>query len=111
MYHETTPFIIFICNKKRAHGIFFEKKITNNVAENLDFDFRVNKHFPTSSALQTSIPPDSCLLLRLSQILNIFNVSYSSSLNRLNTISLYQNLEKLVMCRIWVMVLLSKAVQ
>ena len=45
MYHETTPFIIFICNKKRAHGIFFEKQITNNVAENLDIDFRVKKTF------------------------------------------------------------------
>ena len=47
-------------------------------------------YFLTYSALQTLVPPNLCLLLRLSQILNIFNVSFSSSLNRLNTLSPYQ---------------------
>ena len=47
-------------------------------------------YFLTNSALQTLVPPNLCLLLRLSQILNIFNVSFSSSLNRLNALSPYQ---------------------
>ena len=47
-------------------------------------------YFLTNSALQTLVPPNLCLILRLSQILNIFNVSFSSSLNRLNTLSPYQ---------------------
>ena len=47
-------------------------------------------YFLTYSALQTLVPPNLCLHLRLSQILNIFNVSLSSSLNRLNTLSPYQ---------------------
>ena len=47
-------------------------------------------HFFTYSPLQTLVPSNLCLLLRLSQILNIFNISFSSSLNRLNTLSPYQ---------------------
>ena len=47
-------------------------------------------HFLTYSALQTLVPPNLCLLLRLSRILNFFNVSFSSSLNRLNTLSPHQ---------------------
>ena len=47
-------------------------------------------YFLTYLALQTLVPPNSYLLLRLSPILNIFNVSFSSSLNRLNTLSPYQ---------------------
>ena len=37
MYDETTPFIVFICNKKRVHEI----QTANNVAENFDFTFRI----------------------------------------------------------------------
>ena len=48
------------------------------------------KFFLTSSALQTLVPPDLCLLLRLSQIVNIFNVSFSISLNSLKALSPYQ---------------------
>ena len=47
-------------------------------------------HFLTYSALPTLVAPNLDLLLHLSQILNIFNVSFSSSLNRLNTSSPYQ---------------------
>ena len=47
-------------------------------------------YFLTYSALQTLVPPNLCLHLRLSQILSIFNVSFSSSLNRLNTLSPYR---------------------
>ena len=47
-------------------------------------------HFLTYSALQTLVPPNLCLLLRFSRILNFFNVSFSSSLNRLNTLSPHQ---------------------
>ena len=42
------------------------------------------------SALQTLFPPNLCLLLHLSRILNISNVSFSSGLNRLNALSPYQ---------------------
>ena len=48
------------------------------------------KYFLTSPALQTLVPPNLCLLLYLSQIPNIFNVLFSSSLNRLNALSPYQ---------------------
>ena len=48
------------------------------------------KYFLTSSALQTLVPPNLCLLLRLSRILDIFNVSHSSNLNRLNTLRPFQ---------------------
>ena len=37
MYHEKTPFIAFICNKKRVHEI----QTVNNVAENFDFTCRI----------------------------------------------------------------------
>ena len=47
-------------------------------------------YFLTYSALQTLVPPNLCLLLRLPHILNIFNVSFPSNLNRLNTLSPYQ---------------------
>ena len=47
-------------------------------------------YFLTSSALQTLVPPNLCLLLHLSRIPNIFNVLFSSSLNRLNALSPYQ---------------------
>ena len=67
--------------------------------------------FLTSSALQTLVPPNLCLLLRLSRILNFFNVSFSSSLNRLNALSPYQKfVYKSAMHRTWVLALLSKAV-
>ena len=48
------------------------------------------KYFLTSSALQTLVAPNLCLLLRLSRIVRIFNVSFSSNLIRLNALSPYQ---------------------
>ena len=48
------------------------------------------KYFLTSSASQTLVPPNLCRFLRLSQILNILNVSFSNSLNRINALSHYQ---------------------
>ena len=51
---------------------------------------RFKNYFLIYSALQTLVPPDLCVLLRPSQILNIFNVLFSSSLNRLNTLIPYQ---------------------
>ena len=42
------------------------------------------KYCLTSSALQTLVPPNLYLLLRLSYLINIANVWYSNSLNRLN---------------------------
>ena len=51
---------------------------------------RFKNYCLTYSTFQTFVPPDLCLLLCPSQILNIFNVSFSRSLNRLNTLSPYQ---------------------
>ena len=67
----------------------FQIQTANNVAENVDFNFFKND-FLTSSAFQTLVPPNLWLLLCLSQTLNIFNVLFSSSRNRLNTLSPYQ---------------------
>ena len=57
-------------------------------------------YFLTYSALQTLIPQNLCLLLGLSQILNIFNVLFSSSQNRLNTV-LIKHLYESAMHRTW----------
>ena len=46
--------------------------------------------FLTSSALQTLVLPNLCLFLRCPCLLNISNVSFSSSLNRLNALIPYQ---------------------
>ena len=54
------------------------------------------KDFLTSSALQILVPPNLCLLLCLSQILNIFNVSFSSNLNKLNALSTYQRFVQII---------------
>ena len=48
------------------------------------------KYFLTSSALQTLVSPNLCLLSRLSCMLNICKSSFSSSLNKLNALSPYQ---------------------
>ena len=47
-------------------------------------------YFLTYAVLQTLVPPNLCLLLHLCQILTIFNVLFSSNLNRLNTLNPYQ---------------------
>ena len=48
------------------------------------------KYFLTSSALQILVPPNLCLFLRLPRVLNIFDISFSSSLNKLNALRPYQ---------------------
>ena len=90
MYHETTPSIVFICNKKKEHEMFLKSKLQIMYLKTLIFVLGYAKYFLTSSALLTLVPPNLCLLLRLSRILNIFNVSFSSSLNRLDALSPYQ---------------------
>ena len=50
-------------------------------------------YFLTYSALQTLVPPNLCLHLRLFRIGNIFNVLFPSCLNRLKT--LIKSLSKL----------------
>ena len=87
MYEETTPLIIFICNKNRVHDVFLKSNLQIMLLTSI---LGFKNYFLTYSAFQTLVPPNLCLLLRLSQILNIFNVSFSSSLNRLNTLSPYQ---------------------
>ena len=53
------------------------------------------KYFLTSSALQALVPQNPCLFLHLSRILNFFNVSFSSSINRLTALSTYQKFVKI----------------
>ena len=90
MYDETTPFIVFICNKKREHEIFLKSNLQIIQLKISTSILGFKNSFLTYSALQTLVPPNLCLLLRLSQILNIFNVSFSISLNRLSTLRPYQ---------------------
>ena len=64
--------------------------VTYTLAENFDFNLRFTKYFLTSSALHTLLLSNLCLLLRLSRMLDISSVSFSSSLNILNVLSPYQ---------------------
>ena len=90
MFHKTTAFIAFICNKTGVYEIFLKSKLQIMLLKILTSLLRCKNYFLTYPALQTLFPPNLCLLLYLSQILNIFNVLFSSSLNRLNTLSPYQ---------------------
>ena len=90
MYHEMSPVIVFICNKKRAPEMFSKSKLQIKHLKTSISVLGFTKYFLTSSALQTLVPPNLCLLLRLSRMLNIFNASFSSKLNRLNTLSPYK---------------------
>ena len=90
MYHETTPFTIFIFNKKRVHAIFLKSKLQIIQLKSSISTLGITNLFLTFLAFQSLVPPYSCLFLRLSRILNIFDVSLSSSLNRLNTFSPFQ---------------------
>ena len=87
MYHEMTPFIVFICNTKRVHAI----QTANNVAENLDFTFRIEKLF---SYLLSFANVSSAKFM--SALASFSNTKYfqcfvfPSNLNRLNTLSPYQ---------------------
>ena len=110
MYNETTPFIVSICNKKRVHEIFLKSKLQKMQLKISTSILAFRNYFLTCSALQTLIPPNLCLLLRLSQILNIFNVFFSTSRNRLNTVVI-KNMYKSPMHTTWVLALFSSAVQ
>ena len=111
MYDETTPFIVFICNEKRVHEIFLKSKLQIMQLKTSISILGFKNYFLTSSALQTLVPPNLCVLSCLSRILNIFNVSFFDSLNRLSTVSLIKNFYKLAMQRTLVLALFSKAVQ
>ena len=76
-----------------------EIQTTNNViytlAEALIFNFMIYKIFFISLPSGTLVPPNLCLLLGLSHILNFSNISFSSELNRLRALrfkSLYKKL-------------------
>ena len=85
IYHEMTPFIVLICNKKRVHEI----ETANNVAENFNF---------TSQGMKIIFLPTQLCKLQFHQIYVSFasfsNAKYfqcfvlSSSLNRLDTLGL-----------------------
>ena len=66
MYHETTPFIIFIYNKKRVHEIFLKSNLQIMQLKTSTSILGFKNYFLTYSALQTLVPPTLCLLLRLS---------------------------------------------
>ena len=72
---------------KRVHEIFLKSKLQIMKLKTSTSILGFKNYFLTYSALQTLVPPNLCLLLCLSRILNIFNVSFSSSLDRLNTLS------------------------
>ena len=72
------------------------------------FNFRIYKVFSHLSALQTLVPPNLYLLLRLSCLVNVSNVSYSNKLNRLNRLGPYQKFVPID--NAWVQALFSKAV-
>ena len=72
---------------KRVHEIILKSKLQIMKLKTSTSILGFKNYFLTSSALQTLVPPTLCLLLCLSRILNIFNVSFSSSLDRLNTLS------------------------
>ena len=93
MYHESTPRDIF------------EIQTVNNVAENFSFNFRIYKIFSYLLSFANFIPPNLCLPLRPSQILNIFHVSISYWKVLLVLIK-----NKSTMHRTWVLDLLSKPV-
>ena len=84
MYQETTPFNVFICNKKRVHEMFLKFKREIFWLKTSITILESTKYFLVSSALQTLVPPNLYLLLSLSRILNMFNASFCSSLNRLD---------------------------
>ena len=92
MYHETTPFLVFICNKKRLHEIYLKSNLEIMKLKISTSNLESKNYFLNYSALKSLVPPNLCLLLRLSEILNIFNVCFSSSLHRLSTLSIYQKL-------------------
>ena len=90
MYHETAPVIVFVCNKKRAPEMFSKSKLQIKQLKTSISVLGFTKYFLTSSALETLGPPNLCLLLRLSRKLDIFNISFSSSIIRLSALSPYQ---------------------
>ena len=96
MYHKTTPLIVFLCNKEGVHEIFLKSRLQIMYLKTSTSILAFTKDFLTSSALQILVPPNLCLLLCLSQILNIFNVSFSSNLNKLNALSTYQRFVQII---------------
>ena len=67
---QYVPFIVFICNKKRAHEIFLKSKLQIMQLKISTSILGFKNYFLTYPALQTLVPPNLCLLLCLSQILN-----------------------------------------
>ena len=51
MYHKTTPFIVFMCNKKIVHEIFLKSKMQIMQLKTLISILGFIKYFPTSSGL------------------------------------------------------------
>ena len=66
MYHETIQFIFFICNKKIIHEEVFKFKLQIMQLKTSITILELKKYFLRSSALQTLVPPNSYLFLRLS---------------------------------------------
>ena len=102
--HVTTPFMVFICNKKRVHEIFLKSKLQIMQLKLQASLLGFKNYFLIYSALQTLVPPNLCLLLRPSQVVNIFNVSFSFQC------FFIKYFHKSAMHRTWALALFSKAV-
>ena len=103
LYLKETPTQLFSCEHYEIFKSNFSEQLTaciseiqttNDVmytlSENLTFNFRFTNYFLTCSALQNLAPPNFCLLLRHSGMLNISYVLFFSNLNRLNALNRYQ---------------------
>ena len=80
----------FHMQKKESTWDIFEIQTANNVAENVDFNFSIYKNFSYLLSFANSSSTKFMSAFASFLILNIFNVSFYSSLNRLNAVSPYQ---------------------
>ena len=80
MCHKTTPFIVFVCNKKRVQGIFVKSKLQIMWLKTSTSILGFNDYFLTSSALKTLVFPNLCFLLGLSpllySLLHVFSLTF-----------------------------------
>ena len=79
----------FHLQKKSTRDVF-ETQTANNVAENFDFNFRIYKILPYHLSFPNFSYTKFTSAFASFRIVNIFSVSFSSSLNRLNTLRPYQ---------------------
>ena len=89
-HHETAALIVFMCNKKKSAWDIFEIQTTSNVAETFDFNFRIYKIFCYLLSFENFGSTKFISAFASFSNTKYFDVSFSSSLNRLNALSPYQ---------------------